>query len=270
MTCEEAQELITGLADNELSDAERASIEGHLQACESCRLAYRQEQLLKADLRGAAAIVTVPDDLREKILVRLGRTRETKGPATGRRRLSWPLPWAFRPAFAFALVLLLALPVLYLMRAEQPSIALSTLESHERIVAGRLSYIREKNPRELQAQLTRAVEGQFAPMGYDLSMMGLQPAGGAVQEVAGRKILIALYEGNAPTLTCYTFFGTERDAPKGAALIADPEKNVNFYTFSRQGINGVMHREGRLICVLVSTLPMEELLALARSKARSS
>lgn len=31
-----------------------------------------------------------------------------------------------------------------------------------------------------------------------------------------------------------------------------------------------MHREGKLICILVSKLPMEELLALARSKARPS
>ena len=91
-----------------------------------------------------------------------------------------------------------------------------------------------------------------------------------MQEVAGRKIIVALYEGTAPSLTCYTFLGTERDVPKGATLFADPEKKINFYTFSHQGVNGVMHREGELICILVSEIPLAELLALARSKAQPS
>jgi anti-sigma factor RsiW len=269
MKCEEAQELITALVDDELSDSELASIESHLRECARCQFAHRQEQALKTAVRAASGAVSLPADLKEKILSGLGRPgkgealNEPQGPG-------WLSQLAFRPALAFALLLLLLLPVVYLMRSEPAPIALSALESHERMVAGSLSYIREENPEKLKIQLARSVDGRFGPMGYDLSMMGLRPVGGAVQEVAGRKIIVALYEGTAPSLTCYTFLGTERDVPKGAALFADPEKKINFYTFSHQGVNGVMHREGELICILVSEIPLPELLALARSKARPS
>lgn len=269
MNCKEAQELITALVDDELSASELASIESHLRECVKCRFAHRQERALKTAVRTAGSAVSSPGDLREKILSGLGRPgkgealNEPQGPG----RLS---QLAFRPALAFALLLLLLLPVVYLMRSEPAPIALSALKSHERMVAGSLSYTREENPEKLKIQLARSVDGRFGPMGYDLSMMGLRPVGGTVQEVAGRKIIVALYEGTAPSLTCYTFLGTERDVPKGAALFADPEKKINFYTFSHQGVNGVMHREGELICILVSEIPLPELLAVARSKAQPS
>ena len=45
-------------------------------------------------------------------------------------------------------------------------------------------------------------------------------------------------------------------------------------TFAREapqgGMNAVLHREGDVICILASEMPMEELLALARSKASPS
>ena len=269
MKCEEARGLITALVDDELSASELASIESHLRECVKCQFAHRQERALKTAVRTAGGAVSSPGDLREKILSGLGRPgkgealNEPQGPG-------WLSQLAFRPALAFALLLLLLLPVVYLTRSETAPIALSALKSHERMVAGSLSYIREESPEKLKIQLARSVDGRFGPMGYDLSMMGLRPVGGTVQEVAGRKIIVALYEGTAPSLTCYTFLGTERDVPKGAALFADPEKKINFYTFSHQGVNGVMHREGELICILVSEMPLPDLLALARSKAQPS
>jgi len=269
MNCQEAQGLITALVDDELSASELASIEIHLRECVKCQFAHRQERALKTAVRTAGGAVSSPGDLREKILSGLGRPG--KGEAlNGPQGPGWLSQLAFRPALAFALVLLLLLPVVYLMRSETAPIALSALKSHERMVAGSLSYIREESPEKLKIQLARSVDGRFGPMAYDLSMMGLRPVGGTVQEVAGRKIIVALYEGTAPSLTCYTFLGTERDVPKGAALFADPEKKINFYTFSRQGVNGVMHREGELICILVSEMPLPDLLALARSKAQPS
>jgi hypothetical protein len=45
---------------------------------------------------------------------------------------------------------------------------------------------------------------------------------------------------------------------------------MNFYAFSRGGVNAVLHREGEIICILASAMPMDELLALAKSKAKPS
>jgi len=107
-------------------------------------------------------------------------------------------------------------------------------------------------------------------MGYDFSAMNLEPVAGAIREIQGRKILVAIYQGQGGTLFCYTFLGSETDAPQAAARFFDADKKINFYAFSQAGMNAVLHREGDVICILASEMPMEELLALARSKARPS
>jgi RNA polymerase sigma factor (sigma-70 family) len=48
------------------------------------------------------------------------------------------------------------------------------------------------------------------------------------------------------------------------------DKKMNFYAFCREAVNAVLHREGDVICILVSEMSMDDLLALARSKARPS
>ena len=271
MTCEEAQELITALIDNELSDSERFSIESHLKDCVRCRFSHRQEQALKRVIHMAAIGVSAPPDLREKILSTLGMAPERDEAPKRWEWSAWAEKLMLRPALVFALLVFLLLPTVYLsLRSKDPSIPVFALQTHKIIVEGALPFVKEGSQEGVKEQLLRSVEGEFAPMGYDLSMMGLQAVGGMVREVGGRKILVAIYEGEAPSLTCYTFLGTEKDAPDNAAVFFDPDKKLNFYTFSHGGVNGVLHREGKLICILVSEMPAGDLLALARSKAQAS
>ena len=71
MKCEEAQELITALVDEELSHLERASIEAHLEYCPRCRWAYEQEQALKREIH-KVGVISVPAELKRKILTDYG------------------------------------------------------------------------------------------------------------------------------------------------------------------------------------------------------
>jgi hypothetical protein len=64
--------------------------------------------------------------------------------------------------------------------------------------------------------------------------------------------------------------GSDEDAPPNAARFYDAGKKMNFYAFSSGSVNAVFHREGDLICILASDMPMEKLLALAQSKAQSN
>lgn len=269
MRCQEAQELITGLVDNELSHQERVSIEGHLKDCPKCGYIYGEEQALKKRVSLTAASVKAPAELRDRIL-----SDSRYRPTGGESAPWWEMILGLRiaslgPAVSLALVLILILPVLYFVWPTGPSsISIAALENHQRILDGKITFVRNTDQNEVAHRLSRSVAGKFGPMGYDLSAMNLHVVGGVVDEVKGRKILVAIYEGTAPSLTCYTFLGTETDAPKDATIVYDAEKKINFYTFSRQGVNGVFHREGDLICILVSKMPMKDLLAIARSKAQ--
>ena len=268
MTCEEAQELITALVDRELLDPERSSLESHLQGCLSCRVAVEEERLLKQTIRGSAERMRAPGELRDRILS--DRRIFPEKNRTGWRGRLWPMPNLARPAFAAAVLLAIALPAFFFIRGSGEPVAAAALESYNLFQKGALSVNRAENPAEIVERLTRATGGQFHPMGYDLAAMHLQPVAGFVQEIQGRKILVAVYQGQGGTLFCYTFFGSEQDAPSNAARFYDTTKKLNFYAFSRGSVNAVLHREGDIICILASELPIDELLALARLKAKPS
>jgi len=62
----------------------------------------------------------------------------------------------------------------------------------------------------------------------------------------------------------------DRETFAREARFFDADKKMNFYAFSQGCMNAILHREGDVICILASEMPMEELLALARSKASPS
>jgi anti-sigma factor (TIGR02949 family) len=270
MTCAEAQELITALIDQELGQAERSSLEEHLSECSGCRLAIEEESALKNKIREAAGRINAPGNLRSRILSDPRIFPEKSRSARRWRDYLRPMPPLLRPILAFALLLAIALPLFYFAKPGSEPIALAALETYDRFLSGELPVHRKENTDEIVRQLTRAVGGQFHPMGYDLTAMKLRPVAGLVREIDGRKILIAVYEGQGGTLFCYTFLGSEEDAPPNAARFFEAAKKINFYAFSRGEVNAVLHREGDIICILASKMPMDELLALAKSKATPS
>jgi hypothetical protein len=153
-----------------------------------------------------------------------------------------------------------------MQRPSQP-ISLTALQIRAKIDEGEISLQEATNTDELHDWLRHAVDGKFGPLGYDFSPLGVKPIGGTVQEVKGRQMLVAVFKGNGLSITCFTFLGTEEDAPKNATVFFDPEKRMRFYTFSRDGIHAVLHREGNVICILVSNMPPEELLSLVKSSS---
>jgi hypothetical protein len=164
---------------------------------------------------------------------------------------------------------LLILPTYYLSNRISQPVALAAFETYESFRQGKLPLERTSSG-EIVRRLTQAVDGHFHPMGYDLSAINLEPVAGVVREINGRKILVAIYQGEGGSLLCYTLLGSEADAPLNAARFFDQDKKMNFYAFSRAGINAVLHRERDVICILASEMPMDELLALARKKSRPS
>ncbi len=268
MKCEEAQELITALVDKQVSDDERSLIESHLKDCQSCRLVYEQEQALKREISAAGALLHAPAELRSKILsdrrISAGPERSSRS-WTERIWPAWPLP---RPALALALGVIIILPLLYLMRTPSEPISLAALEIQKKIIGGEVSVRKTSNLDELRKWQIHAVNGEFAPMEYDLSSMNMVPVGGVVEEINGRKMLVTVYAGNGLSVTCFTFLGTEEDAPKNATLVSDPGRKITFYIFSRDGFHAVLHREGNVICILVSEMSVDDLLAMVRAQAR--
>jgi anti-sigma factor RsiW len=267
MKCEEAEELISALADNELSDRERSSIEGHLRDCPRCQRAYEWHQSLNSEIRTVSASVVAPIDLRQRILSDQHTMPKEAESSNGGSKLILRLQPFLRPAFASALLVILLISIFFLMQRPSQPISLTALQIRAKIDEGEISLQEATNTDELHDWLRHAVDGKFGPLGYDFSPLGVKPIGGTVQEVKGRQILVAVFKGNGLSITCFTFLGTEEDAPKNATVFFDPETRMRFYSFSRNGINAVLHREDNTICILTSNMPAEALLSLVRSQS---
>jgi hypothetical protein len=80
-------------------------------------------------------------------------------------------------------------------------------------------------------------------------------------------VLVTVYQGAGPEITCFTFLGNEADAPEGAEKFYDADMRVNFYSFSRHDLSAVLHKEGNVICILVSKMTAADLLAVIRGKS---
>ncbi len=64
--CEKCEQLLQGYLDRELSDAEVAEAEQHLNGCDYCRRRYRFEETLRVYVRTTAA-ERMPPGLLEKL-----------------------------------------------------------------------------------------------------------------------------------------------------------------------------------------------------------
>jgi len=267
MKCEQAEELISALIDDELSDPERSSIEGHLKDCLKCQRTYDWGRGLNREIRTVSASVVAPVDLRQRILSDQRTTTKEAESSKGRNKLILRLQPLLRPAFASALLVILVISIFFLRQSPSQPISLAALQIRAKIVKGEVSLREATDTDELHTWLRRAVNGRFGPLGYDFSPLGVKPIGATVQEVEGRQILVAVFRGNGLSIMCFTFLGTEEDAPKNATVFFDREKRMRFYSFSRDGIHAVLHREDNIICMLTSNMPPEELLSVVRSQS---
>lgn len=267
MNCEQAQEWITALVDNELSAEERAAIEGHLRKCRQCQDTHEQERAIKQQVRLASASITAPAALRQT--VEGARSRPGLWVQAQRKikeLMAMPL---VRPALIVALLLVVIYPLMF-RGGEQKNIAQAALSTHVAIASGQKAVTRVNDVERLKAQLIQAVSGRFAPMGFDLSTMKLHPVAGFVEKIGGRDVLVTVYQGAGESLTCFTFLGSDSDAPDDATVFFDEVKKIRLYSFSQGDFHAVLHREGELICIMVSKMPAADLLAMVRAKARHS
>ena len=262
MRCEEAQELISARVDNELSADERVMINAHLHTCADCALAFEQESALKRQIQASSQKITAPLALRHEIESKIAGRESTRTA----RFAAWFEAFTWRPAFALAAVLIVAISVLYL-KWPAPNVGMAALATHQKIISGETTLVRSNNPLEVRRQLARAVGERFQPVALDFSLMKLYPVSGFVETIAGREVLVTVYQGDGPAITCFTFLGSETDAPAEAEKFYDADMRLNFYSFSRDGLNGVLHREGGVICLLVSKMTPADLLALLRGKS---
>ena len=266
MRCDQAQELITARLDNELSADEHSAIEAHLHTCERCQRALTAESRLKQQLKLARQEVTAPAALRHEIESEIASQRPVLAVKTEGGFASWFSLRSWRPAFALV-TLFIAIAAIFYAKSPQQDVGMIAIETHRDLLSGKTALVRYDDASRLRQELSRAVRDRFAPIALDLSMMRLYPVSGFVQKIGGREVLVTVYQGAGPAITCLTLLGSKSDAPERAQHFYDSDMKLNVYLFSQDGINAVLHSEGDIICILVSKMSPADILALLRGKS---
>lgn len=163
MKCLEWKEKISGYIDREISPAEIREVEGHLAACESCRILERRMRALGVGVARAEA--AVPSDFREKLFARL----EAEELLPRRRSLFvFSLRWAAVPLAAAA-----AVGMFLLVSPEKGRDAIAPQQSTPSAVVGLSAEEREivaylevlEDPAALEEQGDGDTMEMFAPSG---------------------------------------------------------------------------------------------------------
>jgi hypothetical protein len=182
---------------------------------------------------------------------------------------SWLALPTWRRAAISALLVSIVVVIIYSREQEERAgrFEAEVFDVHTAIVSGKTPLLRAVNLAAMRNELASAVGDRFKPVELDLSIMKLHPVAGFVRNIRGRDMLVTVYEGDGPTITCFTFLGSEADAPQGAERIVDAKTKVAYYSFSRGDLNALLHQEDEVMCLLVSTLAPKEMIVLLRGKS---
>ncbi|MCG0278935.1 MAG: zf-HC2 domain-containing protein, partial [Thermanaeromonas sp.] len=80
MRCRQARKMLSPYIDDELSDAERAALEEHLNSCEACRSELEALKRISEGLKEIYQEVKAPPDFVDKVMKRIQELEEGKSP----------------------------------------------------------------------------------------------------------------------------------------------------------------------------------------------
>ena len=261
------------LIDGRLEAEQRAVVETHLAECARCR---RRIELLRAtrdEVRAAHPVTpALSGDLAFEARMRAVLDAEDRAPiappARVRPRRRRALTW-----LAAAAVLIAVLAVVRWTRppASTPPVDI-VADAVSELAAARdgtlvLDRVTER-PADLEAFFAQSSIG-FPVRVLDLAMMGWQVTGGRVHRIGDHASALYVYrDGRDHLLVCQMFLGRLDELPAGAERFS--RGTIPFAVDERNGITAVFWAEANVVCVLVSDLPRDAVIALATAKAMAA
>jgi anti-sigma factor RsiW len=225
MNCQQAKPLIDPYADGELEAAAIPELEGHLQTCADCALAWRNLQGLKKTLKSEALYFTAPAELRRRIKA------ELPSPAKAApRRPAWNWNW-LTTAMSGALAVCLALLLLVRPSSPQP-LAQEIVSSHLRSLMGNhLLDVVSTDQHTVKPWFNGKVD--FSPPVKNLTPEGFPLLGGRLDYLDGRGVAALVFQRQRHFINLFIWPAKEPDT-KPAALA--PRQGYHLIRWSETGM----------------------------------
>ena len=252
---------IQDLLDNRLDPPMRAEVERHLESCAECRREFEALRWTKLFAAKEFAAKEAPSELRQNILRTLKAEAGRPEAITPRRaqRLKPILAWA-AALVALGVLALILIP-------KQPRLPEVVARDFRDCQTQKLTL-------ELNTGDVKQMEAFYATHGvpfkvhvFDLGKMNYRLVGGRVQYLRGQPAALYVYRGpDNQVLTCHMYIGAASELPGGS--VERENRGIKFHVYQVKGVTMVFWQEGKVVCVLSSDMPVENVVQLAFAKAK--
>jgi len=251
LSCQTAQELIHAYVDGELDLARSLEVEQHMEQCEVCAIAYRNQTALRSALKDSSLYHSAPAGLEKRIRSSLRREAKSE---VGRRSFGWSwLP----VGVALACVLLMALVIWQAVPGLRPSrdelLAQEMVSNHVRSL--QLESHRTDVISSDQHTVKPWFDGKldFAPPVKDFSGQGFPLLGGRLEYLNNRAVAALIYQRQKHFINLYIWPAEQSNATsevatkrQGYNLLHWTNSGMNYWAVS--DLNGVeLHEFSRLV-----------------------
>lgn len=254
MTCDMYEELVAAHVDDALTEAEAATVQAHLYACDRCRHLFEEETRFHAAFTARKLVVAVPIDVERRLRQRLAAEREASRSLWARLG-TWFGALPVVPRFAFGLAaagifLVLLLPSLF-RSTPTPEVFAQAVHYYQTVTEGALpiEYTTD-DPHGLQTQLNTSGRLDFTTQVSDLRPVGYRLRGGRVVDTAQQPLAVALYEeeGEKP-IVCLRQRGPLPPLPQGAT------GSKGHYWYTADGYTAMFTQFPDHFCIMISQQP---------------
>jgi len=231
LSCQTTQELIHAYVDGELDLASSLEVEQHMEECQVCAIAYRNQTALRAAFKDGSLYYSAPEKLNKRIRSSLRREAKSE---VGRRSFAW----RWLSVGAFALVLLMALVLWWAVPGLRPSgddlLAQEIVSNHVRslqLEGHRIDVISSD-----QHTVKPWFDGKldFAPPVKDFSGQGFPLIGGRLEYLNNRAVAALIYQRQKHFINLYIWPAAESSA---ASEVATKRQGYNLLHWTNSGMN---------------------------------
>ena len=259
-------ERLQDLADNRLGGADLARARSHLEDCERCRREFEAVQHVRKMLAPQVGHDELPPALTARLSELLDR--EDRSATSSQRSRRAPNRLARRWALAASIAAIFVTALLLWRNDGQLQSDPWTAAVTQHFAAYRAAQlplaVHSGDARELERFFSEHLD--FHTRVYDLETMGYRIEGGDVVRLNGRSSAMSAYVGPGDSrLLCEMFLGRTDELPPPARTVT--HDGIAFHVYRRGAQTAVYWADGSVICVLVSDIDSQALLALAFAKA---
>ncbi len=250
MSCQKTEESIHGYLDGELDLARSLEVEQHMEQCEVCAIAYRNQTALRSALKDSSLYHSAPAGLEKRIRSSLRREAKSE---VGRRSFAW----RWLPVGALALVLLMALVVWRAVPGFRPSgddlLAQEIVSNHVRSLQleGHRTDVISSDQHTVKPWFDGKLD--FAPTVKDFSSQGFPLLGGRLEYLNNRAVAALVYQRQRHFINLYIWPAEQSNAAgevaaqrQGYSLLHWTNSGMNYWAVS--DLNGVeLHEFARMV-----------------------